>query len=58
MYFIWVRRNDYAGSFVSDGYKYRQNAMRVAKKKFNKKKFTWIISKTNPWVSRETSPII
>ena len=50
MYYIWIKRNDCSGAFVSQGYKYKQNAVRAAKRDYGNEKFTWLVSKENPWI--------
>lgn len=57
MWKIWFEVFDSAGAKVGAGvsctdYAYKQNAVRAARRIYNRDCFKWIISKTNPFVER------
>jgi hypothetical protein len=51
---IWVEifdpNREKIGAFVSLGYKYKQNAVRAARNKYNKDGYKWTVAQDNPLV--------
>ena len=50
---IWVEtfnsNGEKNGSWVSSGYSYKQNAVRAAKKLYNRERYRWIVAQRNPF---------
>ena len=51
-WYIWVEmfnsNGEKIGAFVSLGYKYKQNAVRAARKKYNRNGYKWTVAQDNP----------
>lgn len=54
-WYIWVEvfnaNGEKTGTWVSLGYKYKQNAVRAARKLYNKEGYKWTVDQDNPLIA-------